>query len=73
MTFSEALSLPLSQDQAAHFKKRLIKWMISEYILYHQVYAESFRAFIVLCSLTTESLLPKSSNTVWGWIIDEFI
>ena len=72
-TLSEALSLPPSQDQAAHFKKRLIEWMTSEHISYHQVHAESFRAFIASCSLTAESLLPKSSNTVRGWIIDEFI
>ena len=72
-TLSEALSLPSSQDQAAHFKKRLIEWMTSEHISYHQVHAESFRAFIASCSLTAESLLPKSSNTVRGWIIDEFI
>ena len=47
--------------------------MTLEHISYHQVHAESFRAFVASYSLTAESLLPKSSHTVRGWIIDEFM
>ena len=72
-TLSEASSLPPSQEQAAQFKKCLIEWMTSEHISYRQIHVESFRAFVASCSLAAETLLPKSSNTIREWIIDEFI
>ena len=73
LSLSESLSLSPLVEQVAQFRKSLIEWITLEHISYRQIQAKSFQVFIKLCSLTAESFLPKSGNTVRGWIIDEFI
>ena len=49
--------------------------MVKKHISYSQVEDETFREFVAGCSMgaiSAESLLPRSGNTIWTWIIQEY-
>ncbi len=63
---SSALS-PVTPEQLALFKLKLITWMVKKHISYSQVEDEDFRKFVASCSLgavSGEILLPRSGNTI---------
>ena len=67
--------LPVTPEQLALFKLKLITWMIKKHISYSQVEDEDFREFVAGCSLgavSAETLLPRSGNTIRSWILDEY-
>ena len=66
---------PVTPEQLALFKLKLITWMVKKHISYSQVEDEDFRKFVASCSLvavSAETLFPRSGNTIRSWILDEY-
>ncbi len=66
---------PVTPEQLALFKLKLITWMVKKHISYSQTEDEDFRKYVASCSLgaaNAETLLPRSGNTIRSWILDEY-
>src|SRR4051794_38351029 len=66
---SESLIIPLDPDK---FLILLIKWIICQYISFHQVKSKQFCNLITYCSPVLESILSQSGDTIHNWILKEF-
>ncbi len=67
--------LPVTSEQLALFKLKLITWMVKKHISYSKVKDEEFCKFVASCLLgavSAETLLLRSGNTIRSWILDEY-
>ncbi len=66
---------PVTPEQLALFKLKLIKWIVKKHIFHSQVEDGDFRKFVASCSpgaVSAETELSLSGNSIRSWMLDEY-
>ena len=64
--------IAITPEQYSNFRLTLITWMVKKHISYSQVEDETIRELVAGCSITAESILPRSGSTIPNWIMQEY-
>ncbi|KAK0718671.1 hypothetical protein B0T26DRAFT_676805 [Lasiosphaeria miniovina] len=65
--------VPIPVNLAETFKDAVIDWVIEDSIPFHMIEGPAFRHMLALVSPgLTETLLPKSANTIKAWVEERF-
>ena len=67
-TGKEFLAKPFNNS----FKALLLEWIIRINVAFTAVENQQFRSFLRLLINQADDLLPKTSNTIKNWVIQEF-